>query len=259
MGSDMKHPLDFSGKSVLITGSSTGIGREAALLFAGYGARVAVNSVSGRGETISATLRAKGYESIFLQGDVADTEACRSLVREAVKAFGSLDILVNNAGVVPTGMALDTSEAEFDRAIAVNVKGTFFLSRYAIEQMRNQGGGTIINVGSIAGLIGPRNRAAYSATKGAIISMSRALAADHAQDQIRINCICPGMVMTDSLRERINIMEHPEEAQRHFEVSIPQGRIGSALEAAMMILMVASDSVAFMTGSVLTIDGGTSL
>ena len=259
MGPAVSQALDFTGKSVLITGSSTGIGREAALLFAEGGARVAVNSVSGRGEEVSASLLAQGHDAIFFQGDVADAEIYGTLVQKTVKAFGRLDILVNNAGIVPTGTAPDTGEADFDRAMAVNVRGTFFLSRYAIQQMRLQGGGTIINVGSVAGLIGPKNRAAYAATKGAVISMTRAMAADHAKDHIRVNCVCPGMVLTDSLRERINAFEDPGEAQRGFEAAIPQGRIGSAREAAMMILMAASDSVAYMTGSILTIDGGASL
>ncbi len=259
MGSALKQALDFSGKTVLVTGASAGIGRETAFLFAEGGARVAVNSLSARGETVCGALRAEGHEALFLQGDVADVHTCLLLVQKTVKAFGRLDILVNNAGIVPVGTAPEISEDAFDRAFSVNVKGAFFLSRYAIAQMLPQGGGVIVNVGSIAGLIGPRNRAAYAATKGALISMTRAMAADHAADNIRINCVCPGMVMSESLQGRIAATVDPQRTREKFEAAIPVGRIGSAREAAMLIVMAASGETPYMTGSVLTIDGGSSL
>ncbi len=254
MGQAVRPALDFTGKAVLITGASAGIGYEAAKLFLGGGAVVAVNGASARGAAVAEELGA-----IFLQGDIADIGTCRGLIRKTVEAFGRIDILVNNAGLVPVGTALDADEEQYDRAFDVNVKGAFFLSKFAIERMRTQGGGAIVNTGSIAGLIGPKNRAVYAATKGALIAMTRAMAADHASDNIRVNCVCPGMVMSPSLEERIAATADPEKTRSQFESAIPLGRIGSAAEAAMMICVAASAETGFMTGSVLTIDGGASL
>ena len=248
--------MDFKDRAALITGSSSGIGYEAAGLFIRHGARVAINGASLAGAEAAEAL---GNRAVFLRGDVGNMEDCRRLIHETIRMFGRLDVLVNNAGIVPVGAATEIDEAAFDRAFAVNVKAAFFLSKLAIEHMKGRGGGVIVNTGSIAGLTGPKNRALYSATKGALISMTRAMAADHAGDNIRVNCVCPGMVWSESLARRIAAAPDPAAAEEAFRGAIPAGRIGKASEAAYMILVAASDEAGFMTGSVLTIDGGASL
>jgi len=248
--------MKFSDQAVLITGSSSGIGYEAAKLFIQHGARVAINGRSPAGVKAAEAL---GNRAIFLRGDVGNMEDCEQLVAETIRAFGRLDILVNNAGLVPVGVAAEIDEPAFDRAFAVNVKAAFFLSKLAIEHMKGHRGGAIVNTGSIAGLIGPKNRALYSATKGALISMTRAMAADHAGDNIRVNCVCPGMVWSDSLAQRIATTPDPASTEDGFRNAIPVGRIGNPSEAAFMILVAASNEAGFMTGSILTIDGGASL
>lgn len=249
----------FSNKVVLITGASAGIGKASARAFAKAGARVIINGASDKGAAVAAEIERAGGSAHFAQGDVADVDVCRALVATAVELYGRLDILVNNAGIVPVGDVTGFDEDGFDRAVDINVKSVFFLSQAAVRQMRKQGGGVIVNTGSIAGLIGPKNRALYSLTKGALISLTRAMAADHAREGIRVNCVCPGMVMSPSLQARIDDTPDPQKTLEAFGDGIPLGRIGDADEIAQMILLAASDEAGFMTGSILTIDGGASL
>ena len=248
--------MDFTNRVVLVTGSSTGIGLETARLFHQSGASVVINGASERGWDIAKQF---GVRALFLRADVGQVEQCRQLVKDTICAFGRLDVLVNNAGIVPVGTVQDVDEADFDQAFSVNVKSAFFLSQYAVAEMKRQGGGVIINIASVAGLIGPKNRALYSATKGAMISLTRAMASDHAKDNIRVNCVCPGMVKSESLIQRINAMPDPIAAEANFKNAIPIGRIGNVTEIAHMILTAASQETGFMTGSILTIDGGASL
>ena len=251
--------MNFKNKAVLITGGWTGIGKAAAVAFAKAGAFVAINGSSAGGEQAVDELLKFAGKAIYLRGDVSDVKTCRELIKQTVKEFGRLDILVNNAGIVPVGTVSDIDEETWDRAMDVNAKGTFFLSKYAVEQMRKQGGGVIVNTGSVAGMIGPKNRAAYSATKGAVISLTRAMAADHVRENIRVNCVCPGMTVSDSLEKRISEAPDPQKAREDFCKSIPMGRMAAPDEIAQAILFSACDEGSFMTGSVILMDGGASL
>ncbi|MEW9033807.1 MAG: SDR family NAD(P)-dependent oxidoreductase [Planifilum fimeticola] len=248
--------MNFQGKSVLITGAGKGIGRQAALLFAEKGAKVAVNSRSRSGEETLEALKRAGAEGIFIQGDVSRRADAERMVSETVRAFGRLNILVNNAGIVLPGRVDDTSEEDFDRTMLVNVKGTFLVSKYAVMAMKKKGGGVIVHVGSVAALKGHVNRSAYSASKGAVVALTKAMAADHVKDNIRVNCVCPGTTHTPAIEEKIRTAPDPEAMRAMFVSRQPMGRLGTVEEIAHAILFACCDEAAFMTGSIIPIDGG---
>lgn len=252
--------MNFKNKNIIITGSSAGIGKASAELYMSLGANVIINGASCNGLKVAEELNKK-YEgkAIFIQADVSKIDNCQRLFNEAIKEFKTIDILVNCAGIVPAGTLLDFDENDFDEAFDINVKSAFFLSQLVIKHMIENKKGVIVNVGSIAGLIGPKNRALYSATKGAIISLTRAMASDFAETGVRINCVCPGMVYSPSLKKRIDETDNPEQTHRTFENNIPIKRIGQVEEIAQTICFASSDENSFMTGSIITVDGGASL
>lgn len=250
--------MDFKDKVVLITGTGAGIGRACAVRYAECGARVAANTMNReRGEKTLAMIREAGNgDAVFLQGDVSVAGEAERLVAETISAFGRIDILVNNAGIVMPGRVDNTPEDDFERTMAVNVKSVFMLSKFTVERMLAQGGGCIVNNGSSAGLKGVKDRAAYSASKGAIISLTRAIAADYMRNNIRVNCVCPGTTMTPSLEDRINTFPDPAQALADFVARQPMGRLGEATELANAILFASWDGAAFMNGAILSVDGG---
>lgn len=252
--------MNFQNKNVVITGSSAGIGKACAELYMRSGANVIINGASYNGRDVAQELDER-YEgkAVFIQADLSNMSDVEYLYEQSLKEFGKIDILVNCAGVVPVGTVLDLTEKDFDEVFDLNVKSIFFLSKMFLEHMIEHGSGNIVNIASIAGLIGPKNRALYSASKGAIISLTRAMAADHADTGVRINCICPGMVYSPSLKKRIENTEDPEKTFRDFSDNIPVKRIGTAEEIAQMVCFVSSDENSFMTGSIVTVDGGASL
>ena len=249
--------MRFADKVVLITGSGAGIGRASAQLFAREGARVVVNSQSAASgmETLE-LLKTAGHQALFVQGDVSCNEDARRMVEETVRAFGRLDILVNNAGIVLPGRVDTTSEEDWERTFAVNVKGTFLVSRQAITAMRQTGGGVIVHVSSVAAEKGIADRAAYSASKGALLALTRAMARDHLAENIRVNCVCPGTTYTPSLEKRLQAFADPEKARAEFVARQPMGRFGRDDEIAAAILFAASDEAAFMNGENISINGG---
>jgi NAD(P)-dependent dehydrogenase (short-subunit alcohol dehydrogenase family) len=180
-------------------------------------------------------------------------------VAETVKAFGRLDILFNNAGIVIPGRIDNTSEEDWDRTMAVNLKGVFLTSKYAIPEMRKNGGGVIIHNASVVALKGVKDRAPYSASKGGVWALTKAMAADYISDNIRVNCICPGTTYTPSLQQRIDAFPDPEAALASFIARQPMGRLGTEEEIAAAVLYLASDEAAFVTGTTLLIDGGMSI
>lgn len=247
--------MNFEGKVVLITGAGSGIGKKAAIMFAERGAKVAVNDiVSEKGNETVRIIREMGKEAIFVHGDVV--KDAKRIVEETVNAFGRLDILVNNAGIVPYGNIEETSEEDFERTIAVNVKGPFLLSKYAVEQMKKQGGGVIVNVASEAGLVGIPRRCVYSVSKAALIGLTRSLAVDYVDHGIRVNAVCPGTTYSEGLIARVKVSPDPEETMRRMVSRIPMKRLGKEEEIAFAILFAACDEAAFMTGSIISIDGG---
>lgn len=247
--------MNFEGKVVLITGAGSGIGKKAAIMFAERGAKVAVNDiVPEKGNETVRIIREMGKEAIFVHGDVV--KDAKRIVEETVNAFGRLDILVNNAGIVPYGNIEETSEEDFERTIAVNVKGPFLLSKYAVEQMKKQGGGVIVNVASEAGLVGIPRRCVYSVSKAALIGLTRSLAVDYVDHGIRVNAVCPGTTYSEGLIARVKASPDPEETMRRMVSRIPMKRLGKEEEIAFAILFAACDEAAFMTGSIISIDGG---
>lgn len=252
--------MKLKNKKVIITGSSAGIGLATASLFLKEGAYVVINGSSDNGKKVCADLKKKyGERVIFIKADVSKMEDVNKLYKETLKKFKDIDILINCAGIVPEGTVLDVNEEEYDKAFDINVKGAFFLSKLVSKYFLEKGEGNIINVGSIAGIIGPKNRALYSATKGALISLTRAMASDFADKNIRVNCVCPGMVHSPSLQKRIDASKDPKETLKNFKNNIPIKRIGDAKEIATTILFMASDENKFMTGSIINVDGGASL
>lgn len=249
--------MRFDGKVAIITGGTSGIGLATARLLSREGAHVVLmarDPVRGREavETIGADGRA-----IFVAGDVsvaADGKRCADM---AVQTFGGLDILFNNAGVIYVNRSLvDTSEQEWDSVVDSNLKGTFLMSKYAIPHMINNGGGAIVNNASIFGLVGGSGVAAYCAAKGGIVNLTRALALDHAAQNVRVNCVCPGSVDTPLLEKEMNDLggvdlQRPKFASRH-----PMNRIASPEEVAQAVAFLASDEASFVTGAALPVDGG---
>ncbi len=247
----------FKNKIVLITGSGAGIGRATALAFAREGANVVINALGQPGglATLADILQAGG-RGIFVQGDVSVAEDAAQIVAATLAAFGRLDILINNAGIVHPGRIDTISEEDWDHTFAVNVKGAFLVSSHAVAAMRAQGGGAIVHVASVAAEKGVKDRAAYSASKGALLALTHAMAIDHLQDNIRVNCVCPGTTYTDSLEKRLQAFSDPEKARADFMARQPMGRFGRDEEIAAAILFAASDEAAFMNGEKISINGG---
>ena len=248
--------MRLKNKVALITGASVGIGRHAALLFAREGAAVSVNSQSNRGESVARQITEAGGAALFIQGKVEDPIDAKRMIDQTVEVFGRLDILVNNAGIVLPGTLDNTTIEDWDRTMAVNTRGVFLVSRFAVHQMLKQGGGTIIHNGSIAGIKGLKDRLAYSASKGAVVALTRAMAIDYVDKNIRVNCVNPGTTLTPSLQERIDAFDDPVAAKEMFVSRQPMGRLGTPEEIASGILYLVSDEASFVTGAVLNIDGG---
>ena len=249
----------FAGKSVLVTGSTSGIGEGTAKAFAAYGAKVMVSGRNReRGEAVVAEITAAGGSAELIIGDVADAEFCETLVAQTVERLGGLDILVNNAGIAIHGKIASHSNAAWQALLDTNLSSVFYLSRAAIGPMKQQGGGAIINISSECGLIAYEDLAAYSATKGAIIMFTKVLALDHAGDNIRVNTICPGDIdtpMTDIAWKSMNLTS--AEIREKLKEHIPIGRVGRTEDIAATAMFLASDAAGFVTGAVFPVDGGT--
>jgi NAD(P)-dependent dehydrogenase (short-subunit alcohol dehydrogenase family) len=249
----------LQGKVALITGGGSGIGRACAVLFARQGAKVAV--AGRRAEPLAAVVKeivAAGGDSLAMQCDVTKVDEVERAVKSVADHFGLLNVVVNNAGAMVPGNAEQTSEAHWDKLVDINLKGTFLVSRAALRLLRRAGGGSIINMGSIYGVVGAKQRAAYAAAKGGVTMLTRAMALDHAHENIRVNCICPSLVETEIARELFASAPDPAEARRLRIGMIPAGRAGSPEEIAHLAAYLASDESTWVTGAALPIDGGQS-
>lgn len=250
--------MRMQGKSALITGASVGIGHHTALAFAREGAKVAVNSQSTRGQAVADEINKTHGEgtAIFLQGKVEDPADAKRMIDESIKAFGKLDVLVNNAGIVLPGSVDAMSIDDWDATMAVNCRGVFLMSKFAAIHMLETGGGSIVHNASVCGVKGLKDRAAYSASKGAVVALTKAMAADYVDKGIRVNCVNPGTTLTPSLQDRINAFDDPAAAKEMFISRQPMKRLGESEEIANAILFLASDEASFITGAILNVDGG---
>lgn len=249
----------LDGKVAVVTGASSGIGAATARLLAREGARVVVvadHNVAGA-ESVVADIRAEGGQAIFVQADVVVEADCQRAMDTAVQTFGRLDILVNNAGIQSGTPTLDLTEEEFDRVMAVNVKGVFFCCKHAIAHMKRTGGGAIVTTSSRAAFIPTNVAPIYCASKAAAWSWTHAVALEHAQDGIRANTIVPGNIVTPMSDAFINSSPDPDATRRWFhEQAQPIGRAGTPGDCARAILFLVSDDSSFITNTPLLVDGG---
>jgi NAD(P)-dependent dehydrogenase (short-subunit alcohol dehydrogenase family) len=245
----------LSGKVAVITGAASGIGRATASLFAREGAKVVVVDIDEQaGKQAVENIRAEGGEAMFVKADITIATDVQNAMRATVQKYGKLDILVNNTGISPTGTVVDTKEEVWDRIIDTNLKGVFLGSKYAIPEMRK--GGVIVNMASISGLVARQGEAAYDASKGGVVMLTKAMALDHVPQKIRVNCVCPGTIRTPLIERIIAESANPEESLKKFESLHPIGRLGKPEEVAHAVLYLASDESSFVTGSALVVDGG---
>jgi NAD(P)-dependent dehydrogenase (short-subunit alcohol dehydrogenase family) len=241
----------------VITGAGSGIGRAMALRFASAGARILAADVNGDSAAKTADeVRAAGGDAQPFTVNVVDPAQVRAMVEAARAAFGRIDILCNNAGIGSTTTVVDQDPDEWDRVMAVNVKSVYLGCKYAIPLMLEQGGGVIINTASVAGMVGIINRAAYSASKGAVIALTRQVAVDYVEHNIRVNCLCPGTVDSPWVGRLLAQSDDPGGLRSSLEARQPMGRLGTPEEVAGAALYLASDDAAFITGTGLVIDGG---
>jgi len=252
--------MSLAGKVAIVTGGTSGIGAAAALLFAQDGAKVTITGRNeGRGGAVAAGARALPGEIEFLAGEIVESAFCDRLVDATVERFGRLDILVNNAGIYPPATVVEATDALWREAMAINLDAVFYLTRAAVRRMRDQGeGGSIVNVSSDWGVGGATGHIAYGTTKGALLNFTRSLALDHAGEGIRANCLCPGVTLTPmveaSLRKRFATLE---EGMAYLGQYVPLGRVSEPIEQARAICFLASDESSYMTGAMLSNDGGT--
>jgi NAD(P)-dependent dehydrogenase (short-subunit alcohol dehydrogenase family) len=248
--------MRLQNKVALITGAGSGIGRETALLFAREGAAVVVVDVNdAAGQETVAMVAAAGGRAAYTRADVSNAADAEAMVAFAEQQFGALHVLFNNAGIShkDDDDAISTTEAVWDLTFQINVKGVFLGCKYGIPAIRRAGGGSIINTASFVAILGAATpQLAYTASKGAVLSMSRELAMIHARENIRVNALCPGPLHTELLMKYLNT---PEKKQRRL-VHIPMGRFGQAKEIAYAVLYLASDESSFVTGTEFMVDGG---
>ncbi|MBN2148058.1 MAG: SDR family oxidoreductase [Anaerolineales bacterium] len=245
--------MQLKNKVALISGGTSGIGRATAELFATQGARVAI---TGRRAKLGRQM-AEAVDGVFIQADHRRLQDCERSVRETMAAFGRIDILFNNAGIVLSGTAEGTSEQDWEDILLLNVTAVWRMSRLVIPVLRAQGGGVIVNNASDWAMVGAPSAVAYCTTKGAVVQMTRAMALDHAAENIRINAVCPGDTFVERwlkegyYRQSGGVSE--EEARKS---DLPIGRVAEAAEIARAVLFLATEASSFMTGATLVVDGG---
>jgi NAD(P)-dependent dehydrogenase (short-subunit alcohol dehydrogenase family) len=251
--------IRLQGETALITGGGTGLGRAIALAFAREGAIV---SVAGRRleplQEVAREVERRGGKAAVTVCDVTCAQDALRAVAETTARLGRLSVLVNNAGTLHVSTIETIREEEWDRVMEVNVKGPFLMSRAALPELRKAGGGAIINIGSVLGLIAAKGRAAYCTSKGGVTMLTRAMALDHAHENIRVNCICPAIVETDLVRGLFDSAPNGEALRRARAALIPLGRMGKPEDVAEMAVFLASRESSWMTGAAIPLDGGLS-
>ena len=251
----MRKDFDLEGKTALVTGGGTGLGRAMALALAEAGADVALAARRiDKLEEAAGQIRALGRRAEAIPLDLTDDQSPAAAVAAAESALGPLDILVNNSGISGAGWAADLPLKEWDRVVATNLRGAFLTCQAAGLGMCEKGSGAIVNVASVAGMVGIKMLSAYSASKGGLIQLTKTLALEWARSGVRVNALAPGYFLTDINRD----MFTSEAGERMIKTHIPMGRVGNPEELEGAVVFLASDASRFMTGSVLVLDGGQS-
>jgi NAD(P)-dependent dehydrogenase (short-subunit alcohol dehydrogenase family) len=242
--------MRLAGKNAIVTGAGSGIGHAIAVAMAREGAQVAI---CGRDhEKLDRVATEIGAACLPVTADVGNLQDVNALIAATLERFGKIRILVNNAGILLPGTAESHTEAEWDQTFNTNVRGMWLVTRAALPHLRAAGSGSIINVGSVLSHLGARNRVAYAASKGAVLAMSRAMALDHAAENIRVNCICPAIVET----EMVAAFQMDEAARQQRVAMHPLGRFGQPEDIAGLAVFLASDESSWITGAAYNVDGG---
>ncbi len=247
----------LSSKVALITGGGTGIGRAIALAFAREGASVAVagRRLEKLREVINEVHKQNGA-GLAMECDVTRARDVERAVKGTVERFGRVNVLVNNAGTLHVSTVEGISEEEWDRVMTVNVKGPFLMSRAVLPEFRKCGGGVIVNIGSVLGLVAVKDRAAYCASKGGVTMLTKAMALDHAHENIRVNCICPSIVETELVKGVFDQSERGQALRKARVATVPLGRIGQPADVAETAVFLASEESSWLTGTAIPLDGG---
>ncbi|MEC9490574.1 MAG: SDR family oxidoreductase [Halanaerobiales bacterium] len=246
--------IDFTDEVVIVTGAARGIGKAAAEAFAESGAKVIIGDIDAKkGKKAADSING---EATFIKLDVSSSKSVVDLVKKVNEMYRRIDILVNNAGVFYTENIVDTPEEEWDKLMNINLRGAYLCSHYIIPEMLKRQSGVVINIASEAGLVGIGGQVAYNVSKAGIISMTKSMAVDFADNGIRVNAVCPGTTETPLFLNALKKADDPEELRSTYEKIRPLNRLGKPEEIAGAILAMASKNLAYATGSVLTIDGG---
>ena len=249
--------MKLEGKVAIVTGSARSIGRASAIQFAKEGARVTVADIrTDLGQETVQLIEKAGGQAQFVLTDVSKEADVKNMVESTVARWGRVDILFNNAGLAKVMLVEETTEAEWDHLFGVNLKSVFFGVKHVVPHMRKQGGGVILNMGSISGLVGQLRTPGYVASKGAVVLLTKSLALDYGHDNIRVNCLCPGITDTAAFREHIASASDPEALIRERQERVPLGRFLTSEEVARAALYLVSDDSVGVTGIAHLVDCG---